>query len=65
MNAESKTPEQQARELVKTYMIILDHIIPTRKAKEAAAAAVKLAIDVTGSKYWYEVLNEIDKVKYK
>jgi len=62
MNTE-KTPEEQAIELVRTYMIILDQILPTRKAKQAAAAAAKLGIDLTGSKYWYDVLNEIDKVK--
>lgn len=65
MNTEIKTPEEQAKELVKTYMIILDHILVTRKVKESASAAAKLAIDLTGSKYWYEVLNEIDKLPMK
>jgi hypothetical protein len=44
-------------------MIILDQILPTRKAKQAASAAAKLGIDITGSKYWYDVLIEIDKLK--
>jgi hypothetical protein len=60
-----KTPEEQAKELLRTYMIILDHIIVTRKVKECAAQTVKLAIEITGSKYWYEVLNEIDKATIK
>jgi hypothetical protein len=59
----NKTPEEQAKDLVRTYMIILDSIIPTRKVKECTKAAVTKIIDITGQKYWYEVLNEIDKIK--
>jgi len=59
----NKTPEEQAKDLVRTYMIILESIIPTRKVKECAKVAVTKIIDITGQKYWYEVLNEIDKIK--
>lgn len=59
----SKTPKQQAKELILIYCQILDHIMVTNKVYECAQIAVTKIIEVTGSKYWYDVLYEINKYK--
>lgn len=60
----NKTAEEQAKEIVAAYMLILGHIIASRQAKRCATEAVNRIIGITGQKYWYDVLNEIDKIKH-
>ena len=52
------TPKEKAIKLVDK--MLLDHDMPYDLAKECALIAVDELIKETGSKYWYDVKQEIE-----
>jgi hypothetical protein len=60
------TPKEKAKELVNKYWIILEKELPAKRhiceIKECALLAVDELIKETGSKYYYDVKHEIEKL---
>ena len=55
------TEEEKAKELFKKFYI-LDHKIWQDTAKQCALITVNELIKKTGSKYWYNVKQELEKL---